>query len=299
MRKLFSIIICVGLVIYVTLMIFPKTFKDLNLKMFSSPHQPDFMDLVQRMNCDQKTNISHPIRDFFSENSILERTKDCENYFKVMYVFAERMNLTEDDEFPIAYSHLIHRDVGVFETFLAIHYRPKDVHCVYVDLKAPSIVQEAVDSLIKCYNQKFYGSNEHMNLFAYKFPMPVWWGHISILEADLACLRQLMAPKYRWKYFMNLAGSELPMKTVSEMQQILKRLKSKSISMSVVLPSIFKYRATNRFKMSRFGLDPFDIRPIEQGKVEPPPFNLTIFKGARNVILSRKEAKFVTTHPIG
>ena len=46
-----------------------------------------------------------------------------------------RKILPEEKDFPIAFVHLIHDDVGIFEMFLAVMYRPQNFHCVHIDSK--------------------------------------------------------------------------------------------------------------------------------------------------------------------
>ncbi len=38
----------------------------------------------------------------------------------------------------------------------------------------------------------------------------VFWAHISMVEADMACLELLLNHDQSWVYYLNLAGSELP-----------------------------------------------------------------------------------------
>jgi hypothetical protein len=50
---------------------------------------------------------------------------------------------------------MIHRDVGIFEMFLASAYHPRNSHCVYIDAKADENVFRAVDGIVKCYKEVF------------------------------------------------------------------------------------------------------------------------------------------------
>lgn len=261
------------------------------------------MEFVETSNClhGPPTNInnSKSLRNFLSEDSIVMRTDDCNEYFKSMYVIADRLNVSRDDDFPMAYSHLIHHDIGIFETFMAIHFRPKDLHCIYVDLKASGLILKAVKGLIKCYNEKFSGSSsDDPAVFLYEYRGPVWWGHISVLDADLACLRQLVNSKREWKYFMNLAGSELPLKTVAEMHKILKNLDGQSITEGGPLTN--KERLSTPVRFVRYGLNPFDIEVAwwSEYKRAPVSFNLTVLKSHKNTILSYNDAKFMVVHPV-
>ena len=60
-----------------------------------------------------------------------------------------------------------------------------------------------------------------MSIFQVKDPAPVYWGHISLLEADLTCLRLLLRSNGRWKFYLNLSGSELPRFSVEQMEAML------------------------------------------------------------------------------
>ena len=81
-----------------------------------------------------------------------------------------------------------------------------------------------------CYREKFFESDEEgsKHIFIYENSNPTFWGHISILNADLACLRHIQFNdrnrKVGWKYFFNLAGSELPLKSEERAREILRGL---------------------------------------------------------------------------
>jgi len=48
----------------------------------------------------------------------------------------------------------------------------------------------------------------------------VYWGHISIVYAEMNCLRDLL--RYNWKYFINLSGFMFPAHTNRDLVQILR-----------------------------------------------------------------------------
>ena len=53
-------------------------------------------------------------------------------------------------------------------------------------------------------------------------PMPLVWGHSSLLEADLNCLSKMLEESGSWKYYVNIAGSEYPlMKNVQLIDKLL------------------------------------------------------------------------------
>ena len=191
---------------------------------------------------------------FLSEDAILQRTADCDSYFKTMDIFgqevsADRLSLTSES--PLAFSHSIHQQAGILEVFLALTFRPRDSHCFHIDPKASDATTKAMEAIITCYNQKF----PNTTMFAVPHPVPVYWGHFSVLEvghsqlgvlghiglfwqvrskceaivllfqADLICTRELLERDTEWKFYMNHASSELPLITVEEMENLLWSLK--------------------------------------------------------------------------
>jgi hypothetical protein len=55
----------------------------------------------------------------------------------------------------LAFSHLMYHSVGLFELQMALMYRPRNSHCIYVDRKANKKVIQAVTSIVQCYREEF------------------------------------------------------------------------------------------------------------------------------------------------
>ena len=114
-------------------------------------------ELISELNCSVTDREKHRIvAEFLSETSISNRASDCKKYFNEMFVFADRYNVSGDSSFPMAYSHLLHLQVGIFESYLATHFRPSDYHCIYIDRKASYNVKSAVKKIVECYYDRFY-----------------------------------------------------------------------------------------------------------------------------------------------
>ncbi len=66
---------------------------------------------------------------------------------------------------------------------------------MHVDQKAPQEIHDTVEALVGCYNQKFNSDNNEDGggdrVFVIKNPISVYWGHISVLDADLVFLGQI------------------------------------------------------------------------------------------------------------
>ena len=203
--------------------------------------ESEFYRNMAKLNCQpghQKENTPRRkwFQEFFTEESIITRTRDCQRYFSEIPVLGVLDDdLGRSEEFPLAFSHLVNHDIGILEAFLAINFRPADRHCIYVDRKADPRVVAAVHGLVKCYRERFYGdASSNQGLFVYDWTNPVTWGHISVLEADMACLRQMLLDDQSnvnpWKYYFNLDGGELPLRTEKWIRQMLRGLQGQSIT---------------------------------------------------------------------
>ncbi len=116
---------------------------------------------------------------------------------------------------------------------------------MHVDQKAPRRVHSAARALADCYNLRFGPGRVDV----VRNPIPVYWGHISVLDADLVrtflffsslflfffflpsslrprifvaspkiCLHELLARDADWTHFVNTAGTELPLAPYSVKQ---------------------------------------------------------------------------------
>jgi len=131
---------------------------------------------------------------------------------------AERQYFTADDvtleerNFPIAFSLLTYENVEQTERLLRLVYRPHNVYCIHVDKKSPGMFRRAVESIANCLE----------NVFVTRDSVDVRWGQISIVDAELTCMKQLLEHSVNWKYFINLVGRDFPLRTNAQLVEILK-----------------------------------------------------------------------------
>ena len=162
----------------------------------SSISNKSFPTITEGLKCDaaesawcvtaqMKTNIA----EILSGESIIHRTGDCEAYFHNFPVLEnlQPQSAQKRQHFPLAFSHLVHHEIGILEAFLAVFFRPTDLHCIYLDKKAGEKTKAALNGLLRCYQKKFFQSeNEGLDrLFIHKGTEAIHWGHSSILKADL------------------------------------------------------------------------------------------------------------------
>jgi len=118
----------------------------------------------------------------------------------------------EEEDFPIAFSILMFKDVEQFERLLRAIYRPQNLYCVHVDNRSASDIHAAVHAIARCFD----------NVFILRPSIAVHWGWFSVLEPELKCMKKLLRRSKKWKYFINLTGQEFPLKTNWQIVRILK-----------------------------------------------------------------------------
>jgi hypothetical protein len=124
-----------------------------------------------------------------------------------------------EEEFPIAFSINIYKDIEQFERLLRAIYRPQNYYCIHVDKKSPEIFHHAVRKISTCFSNVFVASQI----------IEVKWGEFSVLQTAVICMKDLWERSSSWKYWINLTGQEFPLKTNNELVETLQKLKGKSI----------------------------------------------------------------------
>ncbi|XP_041363811.1 LOW QUALITY PROTEIN: beta-1,3-galactosyl-O-glycosyl-glycoprotein beta-1,6-N-acetylglucosaminyltransferase-like [Gigantopelta aegis] len=157
-----------------------------------------------------KKLMSNVKRPTIPDSYFLTAAKDC-HAFRLKRGYILKTMTSEEENFPIAFSILMFKDVSQFERLLRAIYRPQNYYCIHVDKKASTNISAAVQGIANCFSNVFLTSRS----------VDVRWGTFTVLEPELICMQELW--KYRkWKYFMNLAAQEFPLKTNLDMVRILK-----------------------------------------------------------------------------
>ena len=95
--------------------------------------------------------------------------------------------LEENAPAKMAFSYVVHKNPGLFEILLHLTFRPYNSYCIYIDLKASEDIKKAYQSLVDCYQSHF----PKTTIFVFPQPAEVYWGHYTLLNADLRCLEAL------------------------------------------------------------------------------------------------------------
>jgi hypothetical protein len=193
-----------------------------------------------------------------------------------------------NQQFPLAFSILMYENVEQFERLLRVIYRPQNFYCVHVDNDASPHVLQAIKSIVQCFKNVILASKQEKVLYA----------TFSRLQADLNCMQDLI--KYpSWKYLLNIANTELPLKTNSELVKILSiyrgyndiegRWKSRNIQRTQYVWQVINTIGNEQ-----------QMPPLRRTneKKKPPPGNVEIVKGSAYgkfisiVLIIRKRKSF-------
>ncbi|NWV38692.1 GCNT3 acetylglucosaminyltransferase, partial [Grantiella picta] len=209
----------------------------------------------------------------------LNMTRDC-RAFKESRRYIEFPLSREEEEFPIAYSMVIHNKIDMFERLLRSLYAPQNVYCLHVDSKSPPAFQEAVRAIAACFPNVFVASRLESVVYA------SW----SRLQADLNCMRDLLQSPVPWRYVLNTCGTDFPLKTNAEIVRALQVLHGQN-SLESEKPSAAKQgRWQYHYEVGTA------ISRTAQEK-PPPPLSSPMFTGSAYIVVTRAFVQHVFENP--
>jgi len=233
--------------------------------------------------------------------SVLHRSKTCDIRWPQVAT-TSRLEL----DFPLAYFITAYTDARNFELLFSTIFRPHNAVCVHIDSKASQDFRNTVQQILACYRKKFPEAENQV--FQSSHSVPVFWGHFSIVEAELICLRDLMDRNISWHYAIDLAGSEQVLWTNLEMVKHLSASPDKIYSDSHEMDGgMLGYRTKHPWHLVDEAQEKFDpdhtwgntvVTQNNDQDLPPPPYNLTLMKGIKSYRLPRKFVAFVLNHPV-
>ncbi|XP_018407773.1 PREDICTED: beta-1,3-galactosyl-O-glycosyl-glycoprotein beta-1,6-N-acetylglucosaminyltransferase 3 [Nanorana parkeri] len=216
---------------------------------------------------------------YLTEQMYLNLTTDCKHFREFRKYITIPMSKEEED-FPIAYSMVIHENIEAFERLLRAIYFPQNIYCIHVDEKSSAQFKEAVKAITSCFDNVFVASKLEQVIYA------SW----SRVQADLNCMEDLLKSNIQWKYLLNTCGSDFPLKTNAEIVRVLKSLNGKN-TMESERPSQLKQR---RWKYH------YEVSDhISQTNTEkmPPPIASPMFTGNAYIVVSRDFVRYIFEEP--
>ncbi|KAG7223420.1 hypothetical protein INR49_015523 [Caranx melampygus] len=204
------------------------------------------------------------------DENYMNATRDC-GKFKLSRKYLTVSSSQEEEDFPLAYSIVVHHKVQNFERLLRAIYVPHNLYCIHVDKKAEHSFFSAVMAIASCFP----------NVFMVSQPVSVVYAAWPRVQADLNCMADLYKANTTWKYFINLCGQDFPLKTNLEMVRMLRSLKGSNSLESEQMPEGKRERVTKSYKIVNG-----NIQATGKAK-DPPPFNLPIMSGNAYIVVCR------------
>ncbi|GFR91982.1 beta-1,3-galactosyl-O-glycosyl-glycoprotein beta-1,6-N-acetylglucosaminyltransferase 3-like, partial [Elysia marginata] len=119
----------------------------------------------------------------------LRATSNCEKFKRNRGYITSPLS-REEENFPIAFSLLVYKDIEMVERLLRMVYRPQNSYCIHVDMNASPEFYEALKALASCFP-------ENVRIPSHR--IPVLWGTYTTVEPELVCMHNL------WQMDMDIA----------------------------------------------------------------------------------------------
>ena len=200
--------------------------------------------------------------------------------------FNNNFYISQDEiDFPIAYEMLIYYQKNRFLqalNLLKFIYRPQNMYCLHIDKNSPNWWINEVRSFTSCLP----------NIFVAKKLIRIRYGSVSILDAHLSCLSELLTVPHKWKYVLTLHSPEIALITNRDIVKNLKGLKGGNIVSGGVNASSPKSGYAHSWLMHKKvfpGSPPGELGPL-------PSF--TVYKSAESInsAMTRDFVKYVLTN---
>ena len=217
--------------------------------------------------------------DYIKDENFIFNKSTCEDY-KIVRDYMSNYKYNEEIEknFPLAYSILIYYNAEQIDRLLKLIWRPQNVYCFHIDSKSKDKFKKAVQSIIQCFDNVFI-SSESENII---------WGSISVLKAELNCMKDLIKSNVAWKYLIHMSGDEFPLKTNYELVKILSVYNGVN-DIDINSLSIFSYRLYYTWEV----IENHIVRTnFTKGE---PPHGYRMAKGHTTATLSRDFVKYILT----
>jgi hypothetical protein len=205
-----------------------------------------------------------------------------------------------EEKFPLAFVILTYENVEQFERLLKAIYRPQNVYCIHVDAKSTIVFKEAIKSIARCFHNVFITTKLEKIVYA----------SYSRLKADINCMNDLIKFKSmkkhpdlaaknfstNWKYLLNLASTEFPLRTNYELTRILNIFNGANDIETMIDLQTTKHRVEYSWKVKKKPNTSFEYLVRTKKLKTKVPHNYTIAKGITYCAFSRKFVEYALTN---
>ncbi|XP_070599274.1 beta-1,3-galactosyl-O-glycosyl-glycoprotein beta-1,6-N-acetylglucosaminyltransferase 4 [Erythrolamprus reginae] len=242
----------------------------------SSIYNQDPMEIGKSLEIKRKKIID------LEDEDVIAMTSNCQEYRTIREYHLKAVS-PEEEDFPLAYSLVVHKDAIMVERLIHTIYSSHNVYCIHYDQKSSNAFKQALENLAKCFSNIFIASQLEVVEYAY----------FSRLQADLNCLFDLLKSAVPWKYVINLCGQDFPLKSNFQLVYELKRLNGGNMLETIRPSSIKKERFTYHHELEKRFYESMK-RPMKTKiSKNPPPHNIEIFVGSAYFVLCRAFVQYI------
>nr|XP_027795899.1 beta-1,3-galactosyl-O-glycosyl-glycoprotein beta-1,6-N-acetylglucosaminyltransferase [Marmota flaviventris]XP_027795900.1 beta-1,3-galactosyl-O-glycosyl-glycoprotein beta-1,6-N-acetylglucosaminyltransferase [Marmota flaviventris]XP_027795901.1 beta-1,3-galactosyl-O-glycosyl-glycoprotein beta-1,6-N-acetylglucosaminyltransferase [Marmota flaviventris] len=215
-------------------------------------------------------------RPRWTPSDYINMTSDCPSFIKMRKYIVEPLS-KEEENFPIAYSIVVHHKIEMLDRLLRAIYMPQNFYCIHVDKKSEDSFIAAVMGIASCFSNVFVASQLENVVYA------SW----SRVQADLNCMKDLYRMSANWKYLINLCGLDFPTKTNLEIVRKLKSFMGENNLETEKMPS----NKEERWKKHHVVING---KLTNTGTVKVhPPLKTPLFSGSAYFVVSREYVRYV------
>ncbi|KAK3594761.1 hypothetical protein CHS0354_030700 [Potamilus streckersoni] len=202
--------------------------------------------------------------------------KDCTR-FKISHGYSSVDIQEEERLFPLSFTIKMHQNPDQAEQLLRTIYRPHNFYCIYVDGKSPVEVFETMKNIGTCLD----------NVVVVRDRVNVVYASSAHFQAELQCMKLALQSQVKWKYYINMAAQEFPLRTTFEMVQILTAMREVNDIETYDLPVFLRWRLQKSFSIESNGLveSSDNKRPFE--------YDVRLSKGSAYGLFTRKFVEFI------
>ncbi|XP_041480361.1 beta-1,3-galactosyl-O-glycosyl-glycoprotein beta-1,6-N-acetylglucosaminyltransferase 4-like [Lytechinus variegatus] len=215
-----------------------------------------------------------------SDRDVAAYADNCD-FFKEQRQYPRIAASREEEQYPLAFVIVVHRNAAQVEKLLRALYQPQNVYAIHPDAKSSPDFLKAIQKLASCFD----------NVFVCSTLEDVQYGRHSRLMADINCMRDLIKREVQWKYLINQCGEAFPLKTNLEMVRQLKSYNGLNDVESY--PTVGK--KLNRFH--RYGSDR-KLEVVTRLQQNPPPGDIELFSGNAYNSLTRGFVEYVLSEEL-
>ncbi|XP_071495774.1 N-acetyllactosaminide beta-1,6-N-acetylglucosaminyl-transferase-like [Diadema antillarum] len=215
------------------------------------------------------------------DDAVRNWTKDC-GIFRRERRYPNQPQSMLEEEYPVAYIIVTHKDSAQVERLLRAIYQPQNVYCIHPDAKSSATFRSAIDGIASCFQNVFIASQVE----------DVQYAGFTRLQADINCMADLLRHPVQWHYVLNLCGQDFPLKTNLEIVRQLQVYSGKNDISGVIPPPYIKGRTRAHHKIINGKVTATRIRK------SPPPYNLTIHFGNAYYAAARPFVDYVINNAV-